>query len=103
MVACGKTAAIIRKKAAVFRGHKHDHTADSEFASRGPSACFLTVWISRTISKTELKSQMNAGHPTVSQNVQRDRKGKREESSGFSLNHHPGLYQQAGGSNSPYS
>lgn len=61
---------------------------------------FFTVWM---VSKTELKSQMNAGHPTARQNVQRDRKGKTGESSVVSLNHHPASYQQAGGSNSPYS
>lgn len=57
-------------------------------------------------TETKLKSQMSAGHPTVSQNVQRNREGEdghREASPVLSLNHHPGVYQQAGGSNSPYS
>lgn len=47
---------------------------------------FFTVWIFRTVSKAELKSQMNGGHPAVSQTVQRDRKGKTHRERGeFSL------------------
>lgn len=36
------------------------------------------VWILRMVSKGELKSRMNGGHPAVSQDVERDRKGNRE-------------------------
>jgi len=80
------------------------------FLLKGPASgslfhCFL-VCLFGTVYEAEFNSQMNPAAPTVNQDVQRVReRGTRRKRRVqlFSLNHHPGSYQQAGGSNGSYS